>query len=124
MRGTFEDGSVEVSFVAGKARVAPLKSLSIPRMELQRALIASRLGKTIIEEHELTISQRVFWTDSRTILGWIQADPRKYEVFLAHRLGEIDEITDTLEWKWTPSKKNSADCATKNVGNVQDLTNR
>ncbi|XP_051162206.1 uncharacterized protein LOC127282148 [Leptopilina boulardi] len=124
LRGIFRDGSINVSFIAGKARVAPLKSLSIPRMELQGALIASRLGKTIIEELEITITRRVYWTDSLTVLGLIQADPRKYEVFVAHRLGEIDEITDIAEWNWTPSKLNPADCATKNVGNIQVLTNR
>lgn len=124
LRGTFQDGSVKVSFVAGKARVAALKTLSIPRMELQGALIASRLGKTISTELEINITRRVFWTDSLTVLGWIQNDPRKYEVFVAHRLAEIDEITDLVEWKWTPTKQNPADCATKNTGNIHALMKR
>lgn len=102
-----------ISFISGKARVAPLKPVSIPRMELQGALLGSRLGDTITKEMKIKINKRIFWTDSRTVLGWIHADPRKYQSFVAHRLGEIDELTEAEEWKWVPSKENPADCATR-----------
>lgn len=113
--------NVTISFVAGKDKVAPLKPVSIPRMELQGALLASRLGDTIMNELEINIEKRIFWTDSRTVLGWIQSDPRKYQMFVAHRLGEIDELTNAEEWNWISGKQNPADCATKETGKTENI---
>lgn len=97
LRIVHDDQEIQVSFIAEKARVAPLKPVSILRMELQGALIASRLAKTIGKELEIKLIKRTFWTDSRTVLGWICADPRKYQSFIVHRLGEIDKLTNKNE---------------------------
>lgn len=102
-----------VSFVASKGRVAPLKLQSIPRLELQAALLGSRLARFIQEEHNYVITRRIFWTDSQTVLNWIRSDPRSYKMFVTHRLGEIDELTDVQEWRWVLSAQNPADDATK-----------
>jgi hypothetical protein len=47
------NGDHECRFISAKSRVAPLKELTIPRLELQAAVLASRLYKTIIEESRL-----------------------------------------------------------------------
>ncbi|XP_043471613.1 uncharacterized protein LOC122504525 [Leptopilina heterotoma] len=124
LRSTDIGGEHHVSFIVGKARVGPLKQMSIPRMELQGALIASRLAKTITEEMRLNIKKRIFWTDSRTVLAWIKTDPLKYEMFVAHRLGEIDEITNPNEWRWVPSRENPADSSTKGSGKIESHMKR
>ena len=49
VRWVLHDGSYGVRFVAAKSRIAPLKQITIPRLELQTAVLATRLGKTIIE---------------------------------------------------------------------------
>ncbi|XP_048487110.1 uncharacterized protein LOC125490817 [Plutella xylostella] len=54
----------EVAFAAGKCRVTPLKLITIPRLELQAALMGARLGATVQREHDLNIVDRFFWTDS------------------------------------------------------------
>src|SRR5277367_5964549 len=63
---------VRVALVAARSRVSPLKTLSIPRLELQAALMASRLSKTIEDQHEIKFSSTVIWTDSKTVLHWIR----------------------------------------------------
>lgn len=113
-RLTRRNGNVLVCFAAAKSRVTPLRPVSIPRLELQGALIASRLANTLQREHkDFKPDKRYFWTDSHTVLQWIRSDPRNYKPFVAHRLGEIDELTVTSEWRYVPSKLNVADIATK-----------
>lgn len=109
-----KEGPARVSFVASKSRVAPVKPLSIPRLELQAALLSTRLAKSIEKEHEFQVKQTFFWSDSSTVLSWLKSDPRSQPVFVAHRLGEIQESTENCEWRWVPSKSNPADDASKN----------
>jgi len=88
------NNSVDISFVMGKARMAPLKPISIPRLELMAAVMGTRMAACIGKEHEVTIDEVVFWTDSRTVLFWIRSDARNYKQFVSHRVGEILETTE------------------------------
>lgn len=106
-------GKVHVSMVAGKARVSPTKPVSIPRLELQAALLGSRLAASIEEEMSLQVSRKFYWTDSSTVLLWIKAEPRKFKTFVANRLAEIEENTKPEDWRWVPTKENPADDATR-----------
>ncbi|XP_062709889.1 uncharacterized protein LOC134288601 [Aedes albopictus] len=108
-----ERGEPRCAFVSSKAKVAPLKTVSIPRLELQAGVIGSRLAKTIKENHTLPIKRTVYHSDSSTLLSWIRSDTRKYRQYVAVRVGEILEITDVSEWRWVPTKLNVADEATK-----------
>lgn len=113
LRFEIETAPAHVALIMAKTRVTPLKPLSIPRLELQAALLASRLASTVEKELEIEISQRIFWSDSITVIRWIKAEPRTRQVFVAHRLGEIGELTKSSEWRWVPSKLNPADDATR-----------
>lgn len=97
-RLSFSDGSLQVILVGSKSRVAPLKTMSVPRLELLGALLATRLGKLITNEHEMKITKRFLWSDSRTVLLWVKTDPREYQTFVAHRLTEILDLSDPSEW--------------------------
>ncbi|XP_062698658.1 uncharacterized protein LOC134284186 [Aedes albopictus] len=108
-----EQGKPRCAFVCSKAKVAPLKPLSIPRLELQAGVIGSRLAKTIKNNHTLPIQRTVYHSDASTLLSWIRSDTRKYRQYVAVRIGEILETTDVSEWRWVPTKLNVADEATK-----------
>ncbi|GBP03039.1 hypothetical protein EVAR_46061_1 [Eumeta japonica] len=75
------------------------KVMSIPRLELQAALLACRLA-TNIKGARIATERRVLWCDSKTVLRWIRSDPRAYKPFVAHRLAELDERSDRNEWRW------------------------
>ncbi|XP_072933724.1 uncharacterized protein [Epargyreus clarus] len=110
----WSDGQVNICFVSGKSRVTPLRPVSIPRLELQGALLAARLATAVQKEHkDIKIDERFFWTDSSTVLMWLRSDPRTFKPFVAHRLGELDELTTVPEWRYVPSSSNVADVATK-----------
>ncbi|XP_058467437.1 uncharacterized protein LOC131439240 [Malaya genurostris] len=111
-----QNGMVECNLVSAKTRVAPLKFTSIPRLELQAAVIGTRLARTIEECLSTPISKRYFWTDSWDVICWINSDHRRYSQFVAFRISEILELTEINEWRWVPTKLNVADDATKWVG--------
>ncbi|XP_062558013.1 uncharacterized protein LOC134222885 [Armigeres subalbatus] len=96
-----------------KSKVAPLKYQSIPRLELQGALIGARLMNSVCESHTLKIDQKFLWTDSSTVLAWIRSEHRRYKQYVAHRVGEILTLSELENWRWVPSKENVADCLTK-----------
>ena len=106
---------VHVSLVASSGRVYPLKPMSIPRLELQAAVLASRLSASIQDEHDLEFKRVVYWSDSKTVLSWIRADAHHFKPFVAHCLGETDERTDVGQWRWVPTKDNVADDAIQGI---------
>ncbi|XP_055601508.1 uncharacterized protein LOC129750567 [Uranotaenia lowii] len=105
--------SFQFSLVAAKTKVAPLKHCSIPRLELQAAVLATRLATFIKEGHTLTIDKIVFWSDSSTVLALIRSDHRRYKQFVACRVSEVLTTTTIADWRWISTKLNVADLATK-----------
>lgn len=93
-----------------KSRVAPLAPQTIPRLELQAVVLASRLAKIVENGHSLKLSRRIFWSDSKVTLFRINSQ-KKHAVFEANRIKEIRSLTRKKEWRWVPTKDNVADDA-------------
>ncbi|XP_037931374.1 uncharacterized protein LOC119666163 [Teleopsis dalmanni] len=104
---------VSTRIVAAKTKVAPMRPMSIPRMELQAAVIGTRLMNTICKVHTFDIKKRFIWSDSKTVLKWLRGDPRQFQQFVMFRIAEIQEASTVEEWRWVPTKLNTADSATK-----------
>ena len=77
-RYSFPDGTIKVSFVMARNRVAPLKQLSIPRPELQAAVLAVRLHCLVKQESTVTVKDTIFWSDSKTVLQYIANESRRF----------------------------------------------
>ncbi|XP_075150547.1 uncharacterized protein LOC142224652 [Haematobia irritans] len=109
----YEDNSITINFIIGKTACAPLRFHSIPKLELQGAVYAARLKKTIAECHEIEFDKCFLWTDSRTVLSWIRSDQMKYKQYVENRVSEILEYSYESQWRWCPTSKNPADKATR-----------
>lgn len=109
LRVTYTSGKNEVSLIAAKSRVAPLKVLTLPRLELIAAVLLCRLANKIIKRLKLKTSCQYFWTDSTIVLSWISSPSTNWNVFVAHRVGEIQDSTAMHEWHHVSSGDNSAD---------------
>ena len=95
--------------------VAPLKELTIPRLELQGAVLASRLGKSILEESRLKFEGVRYLTDSLVTLAWIQGQTRSYKPFVPSRVGEIQSNSKPSDWSHCPTDVNVVDDITKGI---------
>ncbi|CAG7815621.1 unnamed protein product [Allacma fusca] len=114
---------ITIRFINGRSWGTPLKPVSIPRLELQAALLGSRLATFVQENHNLKFSRVQFWTDSSTVLCWLRSDARKFPTFIANRVGEIEETTNATQWRWVPTKQNPADDGTRNNAPADLTTN-
>ena len=83
-----ENQRVHCSFVMGKSRVAPLKPVTIPRLEFSAAVCSVRISQQLQRELEYTINQEYFWTDSKVVLGYIANESRRFHVFVVNRVQE------------------------------------
>ena len=115
LRAKCQGSSVaHVSFVVGKARVAPMKPTTIPKLELQAALLAARLRQKILGALTFEVPQSFMWTDSSTVLQWL-ASLDHQPVFVANRVAEILETTTIDQWFHVPTADNPADAGTRGL---------
>ena len=83
------DSKVHCSFVMSKSRLALLKSLSVPGLELTAATLAVKLDKMLRKELEVPINHSVFWTDSTSVLRYIENEDKRFHMFVSNRLTMI-----------------------------------
>ena len=108
------DGSTQLAFVIGKGRVAPMKSSTIPKLELQAALLASRLKRHVEAALTLAIEKVYMWSDSSRVLQWLHS-LEKQPVFVANRISEILGASTVDEWAHVSSTNNPADVVTRGM---------
>ena len=104
----------KLAFILGKARVAAMKAISIPNLELQASLLATRLKIDIMKALSITTNDVFMWTDSTTVLQWLHSTA-KQPVFVANRVGEILEVTTVDEWYHVDTENNPADTGTRGI---------
>lgn len=100
--------------VCSKSRVAPLKKMTIPRLELQAALLLARLVK-ITKGNFSENYPTYFWSDSEITLYRIKSSPNRYCTFVGTRLSEIQELTCPTQWCYIPTKINPADICSRGL---------
>ena len=98
-RCSLPDGTIEVSFVMARNHIAPLKQLSIPRLELQAAVLAVRLYNLVKQELTVTVKDTIFWSDSKTVLQYISNESRCFQTFVANRVSEIHDAANLTQWR-------------------------
>lgn len=107
--------NMHCALIMGKARVAPTKMLTIPRLELAAAVISASVSNMLKEELELKVDREYFWTDSQVVLGYINNDARRFHVFVANRVQRIRENTDPEQWSHVDTAENPADHASRGL---------
>lgn len=107
----FEDsnGKVHVRLVMSKAKLCPIKTQTIPRLELTAAVEAVKLDKLLRREMDIPLSDSMFWTDSTIVLHYIANESTRFQTFVANRIAKIHEHTKPSQWRHVPTEQNPAD---------------
>ena len=109
------DGSVHCAVMMGRSRVAPLKQTTIPQMELTAAVVAVNTDKMLRKELQMDLINSTFWTDSTTVLKYIENEKLRFKTFVANRIAVIRESTKLEQWKYVNTSINPADCASRGL---------
>ncbi len=106
---------ISVQLVTSKVRVAPVKQLSVPRLELEAAVLGCRLGAKVRRTLRKPIHSIRFWTDSDCVLYWLSSFATLYSPFVANRKEAILELSDASEWSYVPGGMNPADDLSRGI---------
>ena len=107
-----------------KARVAPIKPLSIPRMELTATVVSVNVTTMLESELNYTSLQSLYYTDSEVVIAYIHNDAHRFHVYVANRVQNIRDHTSPEQWHHVPGKDNPADEASRSLTASQLLENR
>ena len=108
-------GNVSVHLVMAKARVAPRNVVTIPRLELMAAVIATRIAIILEKELKYPMIEHVYWTDSKIVLGYIANESRRFKIFVGNRVQQIRDVSEPAQWHYIQGEENPADLASRGM---------
>lgn len=109
------NGEITISLLTSKTRVAPLREIKIPRLELLAADLLSKLTKKILKTMKIEFKKIVLWSDSKIVLAWIHGNPKRWKTFVANKVTQINKKVNSSNWFHVPGRENPADCASRGL---------
>ncbi|XP_067948768.1 uncharacterized protein [Watersipora subatra] len=111
-----DSGNVHTCLLLAKSRVVPSKGImTVPRLELQSAVMATRLGAILRKELDMVIDGEHFWTDSKIVLAYLANEQKRFHIYVANRIQEIKMSSDASQWHHVGSNENPADIASRGM---------
>lgn len=115
LRSVDPSGSITVRILIAKTKVAPIRPVSIPRLELCGAVLLARLLRSVERGLETKGVPIFAWTDATVALTWIRSHPARWKPFVAHRVAEVQDLVPPQQWGYVHTKDNPADAATRGL---------
>lgn len=107
--------NVTINLISSKSKVAPLKSSTVPRLELCGAVVLAELLETTAKDLDIPMSAVYAWSDSAVVLGWLQKHPSRLCVYVANRVTKIASLINPSQWRYVTTLLNPADLLSRGV---------
>lgn len=117
---TYHQGSYSIRIVYAKSKVAPIKTITLPRLELLAAEMSSKMAQYVKEALEYPSLDLYLWTDSKISLHWIKGNSKQWKTFVHNRVQNIQQKSDPQCWRWCPGITNPADLVSRGMS-AEDL---
>nr|CAI5869848.1 unnamed protein product [Callosobruchus analis] len=115
LRCTDAHGRHTVNLICSKSRVAPIKAITLPRLELSAALLLAQLLKKIKASLNISVNECHLWSDSSIVLHWVASSSNIWKTFVSNRVAQIQQITEGDLWHHVPTKDNPADIISRGL---------
>ena len=107
-RSVNQQGEVKTKFLCSKSRMAQVKQVTLPRLDLCGALLLVQLIQKTVTALNLKMDIMLLWTDSTIVNAWLATSANKWKIFVANRDYQIQELTAGCEWRHVASANNPA----------------
>jgi hypothetical protein len=99
LRTIDQHDNIESALVMSKARVAPTKAVTVPRLELVAAFTSAKVGKTLEQALKIDGLKQYYYTDSMVVLGYLSNETKRFQIFVANRVQNIRDLTSIEQWR-------------------------
>lgn len=103
------NGETKAYLLCSKSRVAPLKTITLPKLELCAAFVLAQLANKVQRALQQRVNNIYLWSDSTIFLRWIKMQPYELQTFYANRVADIHRLVSNATWRHVPSSQNPAD---------------
>ena len=114
-----EDQNRVSNLVMAKSRVAPMKRMTLPRLELLAAFITAKLLHYVVQALRISVDSVYAWSDSQIALTWIRRPSARWKVFVANRVEEIQQKVPPSQWRFCPGSQTPAALVTRGISAEQ-----